>query len=188
MSWRSYSQPAKLVRGHAGGGQEIGASHVADEERVTGEDGDRHGGVRTRVGRHDRDPLGRVTGGLEDGEAGVARLDHVALVQRADVVLGGSAGAQADPRADALPQLEVAGYEIRVEVGQEDGLDRRAQLVGGVEVLLDVPPRIDDDGAAARLVDDDVGRLGEAAEIELLDDHGVVLPWRCSAHLVWRGR
>ena len=41
------------------------------------------------------------------------------------------------------------------------------------EVLIDVALRIDDRGDAGLLVADQVGRVRQALEIELLQDHGV---------------
>ena len=49
----------------------------------------------------------------------------------------------------AIAQLEVAGDEVRVEVGEEDVRDREAMLVGEREVLPDVALRVDDRGRAA---------------------------------------
>jgi hypothetical protein len=45
-----------------------------------------------------------------------------------------------------------------------------------VDVLVDVPTRVDDDGGACPLVADQVGRLRQTSEVVLLEDHLAILP------------
>jgi hypothetical protein len=63
------------------------------------------------------------------------------------------------------------GDEVRVHVGQEHVLDPAAELLGVIEVLLDVTLRVDDRGAASHLIGDQVGGVRQAAEVVLLEDH-----------------
>ena len=65
----------------------------------------------------------------------------------------------------------MAGHEVRVEVGQDDVLDREAIPRCVVDVLADVPTRVDDDGGARPLVADQVRGLRQTAEVVLLEDH-----------------
>ena len=74
---------------------------------------------------------------------------------------------------ETLAQLEVSGQEIGVEVGQSDVADRRAPFFRGLQVDVDVAAWIDDDRGLRPLVDDQVGGLGQTAEVELLEDHHV---------------
>ena len=82
----------------------------------------------------------------------------------------------------AVAQLEMAGDEVRVEVGQEHVGDPAAERVRVLDVLLDVALRIDDHGRAARLVGDQIARVRETPEVVLLEDHrcpGRYAAWRC---------
>ena len=81
-------------------------------------------------------------------------------------------GPEVDLRPGALGQLAVAAHEVGVEVRLDDVPDLEALRARLVEVLVDVPARIHDRGLAVR--PDQVGRLGEAAEVELLEVHGRV--------------
>ena len=62
--------------------------------------------------------------------------------------------------------------EVGVEVGEEDVADLQPVLRRIVEVGVDVALRIDDGGGAARLIADQVRRVGEAIQVVLLEDHG----------------
>jgi len=82
-----------------------------------------------------------------------------------------------DRRALDVAQLEMAGDEVRVEVRQEHVADPAAERVRGVDVLVDVALRIDHGRLAALLIGDQVGGMGEAAEVELLEDHQLPFGW-----------
>ena len=58
-----------------------------------------------------------------------------------------------------------------MKVGEEDVRDAQAVLGGEREVLLDVALRIDDRRGLRLLVADQIGRVREAIQIELLEDH-----------------
>jgi hypothetical protein len=60
-------------------------------------------------------------------------------------------------------------------MGEEDVLDLEFVLTGEGDVLIDVALRIDNGGMAGLFVTDEVRGVGEAAEIELLEDHLGVL-------------
>ena len=59
-------------------GREIGTAHVADEERVAGEDGVGVGRA-LRVGDQDGDALEGVAGGFEEAQNAVAEADLIAI-------------------------------------------------------------------------------------------------------------
>ena len=65
----------------------------------------------------------------------------------------------------------MTGDEVRVQVGEEDVRDTQAVLRGERQVLLDVALRIDDRGGAGGLVADQVRGMGQAVQIELVEDH-----------------
>ena len=82
-----------------------------------------------------------------------------------------AARAEIDRRAGPVAQLEMAGDEIGVEVGEEDVRDPQAVLLGEGQVLVDVALRVDDRGRPGRLVADEIRRVRQAVQIELLEDH-----------------
>jgi hypothetical protein len=76
-----------------------------------------------------------------------------------------------DGGSAAVAEFEMTGEEVGVEVSEEDVADVHAELVGVVDVLLDVSLRINHDGGAAGFVGDEIGCVGEAAEVVLLEEH-----------------
>ena len=71
-----------------------------------------------------------------------------------------------------------------MQVGEDDVANLHAVRFGFVEILLHVALRIDDGGGPADAVTDEIRGMGEAVEVELLEDqHGSELniadiPWR----------
>src|SRR5580658_9007639 len=84
-----------------------------------------------------------------------------------------SAGARADTdgRAAVLRQFEVAGDEVRVEVGFDDPANLEAKFRGAFDINRDIALRVDH-GSLARVVHQ-VRRVGETAEIEPFNLHGL---------------
>ena len=152
--------------------EQVWPAHVADEERVARQHGLRllRGGA---VEHENRDGLGRVPGRLEETQRHRAHPDLVALGNRRVGERRSGLCAEVDLRTGSLGQLPVPRHEIRVEVRLDDVPDRQALRFGLLEVGLDVPPRVDDSRFAVR--PDHVGRLRQATEIELLEEHHVPL-------------
>jgi len=163
---------AELSGGPAEGGAEIGSADIADEEGVAGEDGVRFVGIGVAVEDEDGDGFGRVAGGFEDLESDLAEVEAVAVAEWGERVLGFGGGTEADSGADAVAELEMAGDEIGVQVGEEDVLDGEVVLGGEGEVLVDVALGINDDGGGGGFVADEIGRVGETGEVELMEDDG----------------
>lgn len=162
---------AELLGGDADGREQVGASDIADEQRVAGEDAVRDGVVGVLV-HEDADGLGGVPGRLHDLQGDVTEGDPLALGERADRVLGLGPSAVSDPGAGLVRHLQVAGDEVRMEV-RVDHADHREAVRGGVgQVLGDVPARVDDHRLARALVGNHVRRLGEAVEVVLVEEHG----------------
>ena len=162
----------------AEGRAQVGAADIADEQRVAGEhgvglcvrlSGDRRPGSRSIrwCGRESRAPAGAVPG--------KSRVSPSFMATKAYSACG--AGAEVDGRAATVAQLEVAGDEIGVEVGEKDVADLEAEFLGVGEVLLDVALRIDDDRRRACLVAQQIGSMGQAAEIVLFENHQRLIPW-----------
>ncbi|MGB0097145.1 MAG: hypothetical protein WBP81_31965 [Solirubrobacteraceae bacterium] len=76
-----------------------------------------------------------------------------------------------DGRPLAVAELKMARDEVRVEMGEKHMADLAAQPVSVLEVLLDVPLRVDNRGDAAVLIGDQIRGVRQTAEVELLQDH-----------------
>src|SRR5262249_28062508 len=84
-----------------------------------------------------------------------------------------------DRCAGPVPQLQVTGDEVGVEVRQEHMLDLKPVLGGERQVLIDVALRIDDGRDLRLLVSDEIRRVRKAIQVELLEDHsGIIMPRR----------
>jgi hypothetical protein len=80
-----------------------------------------------------------------------------------------------DAGPDAVAQFQVAGDKIGVEMGEEDVADLEIVRRGVLQVAVDVALRIHDHSRAALRVAQQVGGVGQAAQIILFQDHGVLL-------------
>jgi hypothetical protein len=112
-----------------------------------------------------------VAGGLERHEPHPSELHVVAVGERCERIFGLCPSTQIDPGADPVAKLEVSGKEIGMEMRQENVPDAAANRLGVGHVLVDVALRVDDRGDACILIGDEVRRVGEAAELVLLQDH-----------------
>jgi hypothetical protein len=169
---RVVEHAAEVAAGPAGRGEQIRPPDVADEQRVAREHGVRRGVACAAVVDDDRDRLGRMAGRFQDHQPDArAEVDDVAVVQRRGGVFGLRRLADVDRGAGPIAQLEVPGDEVGVEVRQEDVRDAQAVLGRHGDVLIDVTLRIDNGSHARRLVADEVRRVREALQVELLEDH-----------------
>ena len=76
-----------------------------------------------------------------------------------------------DGRAATIPQLQMAGEEVGVEVGQEDMADLKAELLSVGKVLLNVALRIDDDRRRTGLVSKQIRSVSQASQVVLFQNH-----------------
>ena len=164
----------ELVGRHADARQEVRPAHVADEERVAGEHGQRLGAALRQVVDENRNALRRVARCLDDLELHVAKLDHVAVLHLHALKLRLGSAAEMDRRAGFVPQFNVAGDEVGMEVREEDVLDRVPAGPGVGEVLIDVSLGVDHRGRLRLFVGDHVRRVRQAGEVVLLDLDGDV--------------
>ena len=97
----------------------------------------------------------------------MAEGDGVAVVEW--VVRVGCVGgcADGDGGSGAAGEFGVAGDEVGVEMGFDDPADADVEAGGGFDVEIDVALRVDDGGFSG--VMDEVGGVGETAEIEAFD-------------------
>ncbi len=97
-----------------------------------------------------------MTRRLERPQPHPPELDAVAIVQGGEAILGLRGRAKINRGAGSIPQFEMAGDEIGVQVCQEDMFDPEVMLTGEREVLIDVTLRIDDRCDVRALVADQV--------------------------------
>ena len=69
----------------------------------------------------------------------------------------------------------MAGDEISMKVRQEHMPDLEAVPFGFVDIDLNIATRIDDRRRVRVFVPNEIGRLREALQVELLEDHGPVV-------------
>ena len=153
-----------------GRGQQVGPTDVADEQRVTREHAVGHGVISVLV-HDDADRLRCVPRCRHDLQRHVAERDPLTVVEQLGGELQAGARAVRDHRPGALGQLEMAAQEVGMDVRFDDPFDRQAVSVGLIEIDVDVAPGIDDDGPPGCLVADEIGRLGQARQVVLGEDH-----------------
>jgi hypothetical protein len=66
----------------------------------------------------------------------------------------------------------MSGDEIGVEMSQEYMFDRQRMFGGKRNVLVGIALRVNDSGGGALLVADEVRRVRQAWQVELLEDQG----------------
>jgi hypothetical protein len=168
---RVVEMAAEFLGGPAEGGAQVGPTDVADEQGVPGEDCVRFIRVFLEVEQENRDRFDRVPRSLQDLQVQSRELERIAVFHRDKLVLGLGSRSEADLCAAAVAQLEMSGEKVGVEVSEKNIADLHSQLLGVVQVLLNIPLRIDHDCRSAGFVGNQVGRVGEAAEVILLQEH-----------------
>ena len=168
---RAEKRMRALLRLH----RQIGTSEVADEERVAG---DREPGFVAAAGVRDQE--GHVLRAMarrgERRDPHVPEGDDVAVGERVVGVLDSRFGRHVDRGAGRLDQPSMAGDMVGVVVGLEDVANREAVLLGQLEVVGDVPLRIDHRRLSVRRHD-----IGGAAEIvveHLAEEHSAMVSGR----------
>jgi hypothetical protein len=108
-----------------------------------------------------------VAGSLEHLQTHSGKIEGVAILHRDESVFRLGAGAKMDGGAATVAQLQVAGNEIRVEMGEEDMANLEAKLFGIRQILLDVALRVNDDSGCALLLPEEIGGMRQTTEIVL---------------------
>ena len=70
-----------------------------------------------------------------------------------------------------LAEFQVPRQKIGMQVREHDVLDAQAVFVRKLQVARDIALRVHHDRTVRRLVGDQIGCVGEAVQIELLEDH-----------------
>jgi len=103
-------------------------------------------------------------------------VDRSPVAYRFELVFRNRLPPQADGGSHAVAQLEMTGNEIGVKVGQEHVGNAEVMIRRERQILIDVTLRIDHGSGAALFVGNDVGRVRETVQIELLEDHLSIMP------------
>ena len=173
MCSESYRRAAQIVGRPPERGPQVGTADVADKQRVSGEDGVRASQDPSEIEDQDRNGLDGMAGGFEDLQAQSRELERIAVVHGHEGVFRLGAGAEMDGRAATVAQLQMAGDEVGMKMGEKDVADLEAEFFGIGQVLLDVALRIDDDGGRTGLVSEQVRSVGQAAQVVLLQNHSL---------------
>jgi hypothetical protein len=147
---------------------QVRAGHVADEERVPGQEEPRRV-VAAPVLDGEGEVLGPVARRAEGGDARVAELQRRPVGERLVVVLGAGLGAHPQGGAGRGGEAPAAGEVVGVVVRLEDVADPDVVLVRELEVVLDLPLRVDDRRLAA--VGDHVRGAAEVLVQDLAEEH-----------------
>jgi hypothetical protein len=116
-----------------------------------------------------------VPRGFEGGQTDSAELQEVLIFQRLERVIGLSAGAEVDSCPGAVPEFKMPGQEVGMEMGKHNMANLKPVPPSIFQVLVNVPLRIDHNRSAAVLVPNQIGGVGEAAQVILFKDHNPLL-------------
>jgi hypothetical protein len=94
-----------------------------------------------------------------------------------------------DSCAATVAQLQMPGDKVGVEMAEKDVADLEAQFLGVGQILLNIALGVNDDSGRTGLVALQIGGVGEAAQIELFQNHRdfyslASSSWRIRKHLV----
>ena len=162
---------AKVVGRPAERSPQVRAAHVADKERVAGENRVGFGGVFLKIENQDGDRLNRMPGSFEHLQPQARKIKRVAVLHRHEGIFGFSLGAQVDSSAAPVAQFQMSGEEIGVKVSEKDVLDSEAGFLSVGQILLDVSLRIDDDPSRRSFIAEQIGGVRETAQVILFQDN-----------------
>ena len=112
-----------------------------------------------------------MAGRFQRGHPHAAEFNRLVVAERLEGVFRAGGGAEVDRRAGAIAQLQVAGQEVGMEMGEEDVRDPQPVFRGEGEVTVHVALGVHDGRDSGGFIPDQVGRVREAIEVELLQDH-----------------
>src|ERR1019366_4580347 len=144
-------------------------SHVADEQRVSGQRSPRRRRLLF-VGNNQTDALRRVSRCSEnvDAQFADAQLETIA---NSDMRKSCACFfSDVDSRTRACGQLFVSRDEVGVQMGLEDVANLKLLLLRRFQVDLDVTLRIDDDSFAFRF--EEIRSMRQTTQIKLFEVHG----------------
>jgi hypothetical protein len=168
---RSVQRARHRLDGLVALGVEVGASRVADEQGVAGEHEPRL--VTAGVVGHEVGVVrGRVAGGGDRLQVGVAQADDLSVGERVMLELDPGALREIGLRAGAGGESGEAGDVVGLQVRLEDGHDRGALCLGRRDVLADeIDMRVDHGERAVRLAPEEIGGAGRVVVQQLSEVH-----------------
>src|SRR5262245_13433297 len=130
-------------------------------------------GILLEVVDEDRNRFDRMARRFEHLQANLASQQQtLAISHRRERIFGASLGAKINRGARAVPEFEMAGQKIGVKVGEEDAANDEPLLSRGLDVNVHVTLRVDDKCRVRAQIANEVGRVREALEIKLFENHG----------------
>jgi hypothetical protein len=160
-------QRSQFMRGVSS--REIRPAHITDKKRVSREHRFSPLGL-LYVSQNNTDALDCVTRSLEEIEAAVPELNKISIPHRQVHERCAGTFPDVDVGAGAFGKFPMPGNEVCVQMRLDDMLDPDPLACRRLDVDLDVTLGIDDSGRSSGR--DEVGRVGEAAEVETLDLNG----------------
>jgi hypothetical protein len=113
-----------------------------------------------------------VPGLLKHFDVQARELDPIAVLHRHEGIFCLGAGAETDGCAATVAQFQMAGPKVGVEMSEKDVADLKSHFLGVGQVLLNIALGIDDNSGRTWLVPQQIGGVGETAQIVLLQNHG----------------
>jgi hypothetical protein len=108
---------------------------------------------------------------MNELEADVPDLDHLAIFDLAVFVTEVRVGISEQFDALSLSELAQSGQVIVMTVCIDRIRDPQPLAARGREIVLDVPPGVKNQGLSGSLVADEVRRMPQAFQVELLEEH-----------------
>ena len=163
---------AELFLCETNGSQQVRPSHIANEERVPGQEHLRHGVVCKQIKQLQGNALGGMPGGFHGNDAhGLPKLQGRSVEFRHEIKLRLGLATQVNLRPGALPQLQMPRQEVRMKVGQIHMLNLPTVLLCLRQIGLNIPLGIHHHGTPGRRVSDEVRSVGQTSQIMLLEVH-----------------
>ena len=87
----------------------------------------------------------------------MSEFKRLSVRKRREGKLGLGLCPQTDGGADTVPEFDVPGKEIGMEMGEKDVVDVPTVRRGVVQILLNIALRVDHHGGSRRLIGDEIG-------------------------------
>src|SRR2546430_13053740 len=163
---------------------QVGTPYVADEQSVSGQNGMRPRIADIQIKDKDGDRFRGVARRFQPFQPYAAKFKHRTVAEGRKYIGCFSLCPQINRRTRTVAQFQVAGDEVGVEMGQEYVPDFQRVFGSECDVLVDIALRINDRGDARLRVANQVRRVRQTWQIELLENHATPLS-DCRWRLLW---
>ena len=113
-----------------------------------------------------------MAGSFENLQTYTREVQRIAILHRSERVFRLRARPKMDGGAAAVAEFQVAGDEVGMEMSKEYVADLKAEGCRVGQVLLNVALGIDDDRGGTGVIAEQVGGMGQAPQVVLLQNHG----------------